>query len=165
MAYKPSRELRLAIETAIQNIASTGGAVEWWKKFWALIGMMMGEVQGEVVRGLEPSLAIEGELAVVEGREMHGTLKDHEHACITQITKEQRASDVNAPLIALLSNSALLARQCSDMRDRLAQKTSTATILARLRGILDRLENNQQAIPAVSDLIRLLTKDEGDSNG
>lgn len=160
MSYKPSKELQQAVETSVSEICKARGAEIGWRRFWMLIGMMVGEAQGEVVRGLEPDLAIEGELAVVEGRKLFGLVKEHEKACITQITKEQRNPDVDSILIALLSNSTLLARQHQDLLEENLKRVPQEVIVTRLENIHERMVNFRSADSEVRDLIRLLKRDE-----
>lgn len=112
MPYKPSKALQQTIEELIQTICKTGGLKLSWAKFWMAIGMMIGEAEAAVIRGLQPDIPNNpSELVEVEGERIAGPIGDFILSCRTLITEEQKRESPNEALIAVLSNAVRLARE------------------------------------------------------
>lgn len=112
MSYIPNRQMQSTIEDIIINIFKTKGAESSWRRFWACLGIMIGEAESNVLKALMPKPMAEGEeTATIEGDELCGTLADHERACLTLLANAQKQQSTDIPLIATLCNSVKLARE------------------------------------------------------
>lgn len=112
MSYKPSVKMQRTIEAIIVDIYKTKGEEASWRRFWACLGIMIGEAESNVLKALMPKPVAEGEeTATVEGDELYGTLADHERACLTLLANAQKQQSTDIPLIATLCNSVKLARE------------------------------------------------------
>lgn len=112
MSYKPSVKMQRTIEAIIVDIYKTKGEEASWRRFWACLGVMVGEAEANVLKALMPKPLAEGEeMATVEGSELYGSLADHEQACLTSLANAQKQQSTDIPLIATLCNSVKLARE------------------------------------------------------
>lgn len=110
--YKPNRALQATITDCVALICQTHGGDVAWRKFWMVMGIMIGEAESNVLKALMPKPMAEGEeTATVEGDELYGTLADHERACLTLLANAQKQQSTDIPLIATLCNSVKLARE------------------------------------------------------